>query len=71
MKLKEWIDDPKFSQKTIKAAMLLVTFTVALIYIVFHLEQAGSFFEHLVFVVQPIFAWDCGCVCAQRAVKAI
>ena len=28
-------------------------------------------FEHLVFVVQPIFAWDCGCVCAQRTVKAI
>ncbi len=53
MKLKEWIDDPKFSQKTIKAAMLLVTFTVALIYIVFHLEQAGSFLSTLFSLFSP------------------
>lgn len=53
MKLKEWIDDPQFSQKTIKAAMLLVTFTVALIYIVFHLEQAGSFLSALFSLFSP------------------
>ena len=41
MKLKEWIDDPKFTKKAIKAAMLLITFAVLLIYVVFHLEQAG------------------------------
>ncbi len=47
MKLKEWIDDPKFTQKAIKAAMLLITFTVILIYVVFHLEQAGSILNAL------------------------
>ncbi len=31
MKLKEWIDDPKFTNKAIKAAKLLITFAVILI----------------------------------------
>ena len=53
MKLKEWIDDPKFTQKAIKAAMLLITFTVILIYVVFHLEQAGSILNALFSLFSP------------------
>ena len=53
MKLKEWIDDPKFTQKAIKAAMLLITFAVLLIYVVFHLEQAGSILNALFSLFSP------------------
>ena len=53
MKLKEWIDDPKFTKKAIKAAMLLITFAVLLIYVVFHLEQAGSILNALFSLFSP------------------
>ena len=53
MKLKEWIDDPKCTQKTLKTAMLLIAFTVALVYVVFHLEQAGGFLNAVFTLFSP------------------
>ena len=53
MKLKEWVDDPKFSQKTIRTAMLLIAFTVALVYVVFHLEEAGGFVNAVFSLFSP------------------
>lgn len=53
MKLKEWIDDPKFTRKALRMAILLVVFTVALVYLVFHLEQTGAFLSAVLSLLSP------------------
>lgn len=53
MDWKTLLEDPVLSKKAMRKILFVITFTVALVYIVFHLEQAGWFIGWAFSLISP------------------